>query len=239
MAPDTAPPVTSPDPPLVSVRSLGLSHGTRRILRDVDLDLEVGTQLALTGRSGSGKTTLLLVLAGLIRASEGRVSWPGLSPEPSVRRTEIAMVFQAPSLVAELTALENVSLPLRLAGTGRDSAAAASHEALQRLAADDLADALPAQLSGGQQQRVAIARALSGRYRLVLADEPTGALDRAHALEAALALRDAVAGAGGTLVLATHDLELSSLFTEQVAVTDGSVRRTTDRLVGPGPGRER
>ncbi len=94
---------------------------------------------------------------------------------------------------------------------------------LAEVGAADLADALPAQLSGGQQQRVAIARALAGGHRLVLADEPTGALDRAHAHEAVLALRDGVAATGGALLLATHDPELSALFDEQVALVDGGI----------------
>ncbi|MDX6357358.1 MAG: putative transport system ATP-binding protein, partial [Nocardioidaceae bacterium] len=99
----------------------------------------------------------------------------------------------------------------------------ASMRALSEVAAEDLADALPAQLSGGQQQRVAIARALAGDHRLVLADEPTGALDRSHAHEVALALRDAVAASGGALVLATHDPELAAMFDQQLAISDGSI----------------
>jgi len=136
------------------------------------------------------------------------------------------MVFQAPSLMPELTALENVVLPLRLRGAGREGAGKLALTALGNVAAADLAQALPSQLSGGQQQRVAIARALAGEHRLVLADEPTGALDRAHARAAVLALRDRVAATGGALVLATHDPELAELFDEQLAVVDGRIHES-------------
>ena len=212
---------------LVSTRGLGIRYGDTQVLHDVDLDVPPGSHLALTGRSGSGKTTLLLVAAGLLRPSRGTVSWPGLPADPVERRGQIGMVFQAPSLMPELTAVQNVTLPLRLRGATRSAATDAAQRALTLVAALDLADGLPAQLSGGQQQRVAIARALAGEHRLVLADEPTGALDRAHAHEAALALRDGVAASGGALVLATHDPELADMFDQQVAVQDGTLSHLT------------
>ena len=217
---------TDEDTPLVSTRSLGVRYGTTSILRDIDLDVSAGSHLALTGRSGSGKTTLLLVIAGLLPPSEGTVTWPGLAPDHAQRRGQIGMVFQAPSLMPEMTALQNVTLPLRLRGEARGPARAAALSALELVNAADLGDARPSQLSGGQQQRVAIARALAGQHRLVLADEPTGALDRAHAHEAALALREGVAATGGALVLATHDLELAEMFDQQLAVLDGTVSHT-------------
>jgi ABC-type lipoprotein export system ATPase subunit len=212
--------------PLVSASTVGVRYGATQILRDVDLDIAAGSHIALTGRSGSGKTTLLLVLAGLLAPTEGDVTWPGLSADRTERRGQIGMVFQAPSLMPELTALQNVTLPLRLRGTDRQHAEAAALVALGHVRAADLADALPPQLSGGQQQRIAIARALAGGHRLVFADEPTGALDRAHAHEAALALRDGVAATGGALVLATHDPELAELFDQQLAVADGTIRHS-------------
>lgn len=211
---------------LVSASCVGVRYGVTQILHDIDLDITAGSHVALTGRSGSGKTTLLLVLAGLLAPSEGSVTWPGLATNATQRRGQIGMVFQAPSLMPELTALQNVTLPLRLRRTDRQHAAAAALLALGNVAAADLADALPPQLSGGQQQRVAIARALAGGHRLVFADEPTGALDRAHAHKAALALRDGVAATGGALVLATHDPELAELFDQQLVVADGSIRHS-------------
>lgn len=212
---------------IVSVRSLSLRYAGETILRDVDLEVSPGSQLALTGRSGSGKTTLLLILAGLLPPSGGTVSWPGLAQGSAARRAEIGMVFQAPSLMPELSALENVTLPLRLRGATVTAAREAAVVALASVKAGDLALALPVQLSGGQQQRVAIARALAGRHRLVLADEPTGSLDRAHAVDAALALRDGVAATGGALIVATHDPDLAALFDQQLAVIDGTVTERT------------
>lgn len=206
-------------PPLVSARSLGVRFGTFEVFRGVNLDIESGARVALTGRSGSGKTTLLLALAGLLNPTEGRVRWPGLDVDPRVRRGQIGLVFQAPSLMPELTAMENVTLPLRLRGTGVAQARAAALTALDTVGVADAGDALPAQLSGGQQQRVAIARALAGGHRLVLADEPTGALDRVHAHQVAAALLDGVAAAGGALVIATHDLGLAAMLDHQITVT--------------------
>jgi putative ABC transport system ATP-binding protein len=209
--------------PLVRADSLGLSLGRLEILRGVDLVVAPGDHIAVSGRSGSGKSTLLLALAGLLRPTSGSVTWPGLSDEPERRRGEIGMVFQAPSLMPELTALQNVTLPLRLRGTSVEDAHAASVQALADVGAADYAQALPAQLSGGQQQRVAIARVLAGRHRLVLADEPTGALDHGHAEQVALCLRDGVAASGGGLVLATHDPELASMLDRTVTVLDGGL----------------
>ena len=206
---------------LVRARSLTLRYSGTDVLHGVGLDIAAGAQLAVTGRSGSGKTTLLLILAGLLAPTTGTVEWPGLAPDERRRRAEIGMVFQAPSLVTELSAVQNVTLPMRLRGADLRTAEAAADAALHMVGAADLADALPGQLSGGQQQRVAIARALAGRHRLVLADEPTGALDRAHAHEVALALKDAVAGTGGALVVATHDPELADMFDRSVSLADG------------------
>jgi putative ABC transport system ATP-binding protein len=204
---------------LARAEALGVRFGSTDVFTRVDLDVAAGSRIALTGRSGSGKTTLLLVLAGLLVPTTGRVYWPGLDPDPRRRRAQIGMVFQAPSLMPELTALENVTLPMRLRGTGAADARTSASAALATMGVADAADALPAQLSGGQQQRVAIARALAGNHRLVLADEPTGALDRAHAHQAALALRDGVTATGGALVIATHDPELAAMLDHQLVVT--------------------
>ena len=216
--------MTSDEAPVALATSVGLRYGSRQVLQGVHLAVPAGAQLVLTGRSGSGKTTLLLVLAGLITPSEGTVTWPGLATTPAERRRQIGVVFQAPSLMPELTASENVMLPLRLGGADVARSREETRRALDAVAATDLADALPSQLSGGQQQRVAIARALAGSHRLVLADEPTGALDRAHAREVALALRAGVAATGGALALATHDPELAASFEHRVDLLDGRLR---------------
>lgn len=208
---------------LVQAEAVGASYAKVEVLSDVDLVVDPGAHIAVTGRSGSGKSTLLLVLAGLLEPSRGVVTWPGLPADPRHRRAQIGMVFQAPSLMPELTALQNVTLPLRLRGMDVHAARGAAHRALTDVSGSDFADAHPAQLSGGQQQRVAIARVLAGRHRLVLADEPTGALDRVHARQVALALRDGVAASGGALLLATHDPELAEMFDQQLAIVDGNL----------------
>ncbi|MBV9369309.1 MAG: ATP-binding cassette domain-containing protein, partial [Frankiales bacterium] len=178
--------------PLLSAHRVVVTYPGADILRGVDVTLHAGSETALVGRSGSGKTSLLLALAGLLPPASGRVDWHGLT------RRDMGVVFQSPSLIPELSALENVALPLRLAGEldeyeARDRAATALGEL--GLASHD---ALPGHLSGGQLQRVAVARVLAARPRVVLADEPTGALDPENAmqvLDALRAHRDRVGGA--------------------------------------------
>ncbi|MCW2749548.1 MAG: transporter ATP-binding protein [Aeromicrobium sp.] len=209
--------------PVVRASSASFRLGRSDVLQSVDAEIVAGSQSAMTGRSGSGKTTLLLAFAGLIAPTSGTIDWPGLSTCEVQRREQIGMVFQAPSLMPELTALQNVTLPLRLRGIGIDEADERARVAMAEVNAADLRDAFGHELSGGQQQRVAIARVLAGRYRLVLADEPTGALDRAHALDVVRALRDSVAAFRGTLVLATHDLEISSMFDSHLMIDRGQL----------------
>ncbi len=213
-----------PTMPLVVATGIGLGYRNTPVLQDTSLTVEAGAELAVTGRSGSGKTTLLLVLAGLLRPDTGTVRWPGLDSDPRLRRAQIGLVFQAPSLLPELTAAENVALPLRLNGQSRPEAEAATHTALAAVGLADAAGAMPAQLSGGMQQRVAIARVLAGRPRLVLADEPTGALDRDSAFAALAALRDHTTGYGGTLVVATHDEDLAALLFHQAVLEQGRLK---------------
>lgn len=210
--------------PLVETDALGLDHGSTQVLAGITWSIAPGSQTVVTGRSGSGKSTLLLLLAGLINPTRGLVRWPGLSVDPHIRRGQIGMVFQAPSLMPELTALQNVTLPLRLRGISAENARTAATTALEAVASADLAEARPQQLSGGQQQRIAVARVLAGRHALVLADEPTGSLDRAHAHQVVQTLRDAVSAAGGALVLATHDNEIAATFGETINMGLSTVR---------------
>ena len=218
---------------LVDARGVGISFGTSTVLDDVSLTVELGDQLAVIGRSGSGKSTLLLALAGLLAIPRGEVSWPGLAVDPIERRAQLAMVFQAPSLIAELTAAQNIALPLRMRGRNRADAYAAAQDALADVGLGEAGDALPDELSGGQQQRVALARVLAGRPLVVLADEPTGSLDRDTGTQILEVLRAHVAAVGGALVMATHDVELAMAMPTLVELRDG---RLADPLpTGSGP----
>jgi ABC-type lipoprotein export system ATPase subunit len=221
----TPPPTTvTAGAPVVTAAGLCLGFGSTSVLADTNITVEAGAELALTGRSGSGKSTLLLVLAGLLTPQRGTVRWPGLDPDPAIRRSQIGLVFQAPSLLPELTAAENVALPLRLRGGTIEAAGKSTQAALAVVGLLDAADAMPAQLSGGMQQRVAVARVLAGSPLLVLADEPTGALDRDSAFTVLAALRDHVTATGGALVVATHDEDLAGLLAERAALQEGRVR---------------
>jgi ABC-type lipoprotein export system ATPase subunit len=211
--------------PIARAESANFTFGQTHILDEVDAEILAETQTVMTGRSGSGKTTLLLGLAGLIAPTAGTISWPSLSHDARHRRSQIGMVFQAPSLMPELSALQNVTLPLRLRGVPLDEAEVRAVDAMAVVSAADLGPAYPFEMSGGQQQRVAIARVLAGGHRLVLADEPTGALDRSHAHDVVRALRDSVAASGAALILATHDLEISAMFTHQLTIEDGRLVR--------------
>lgn len=213
---------------LVALRTNGLSvaYGQTHILRDLDLDLPVGAELALMGRSGSGKTTLLLVLAGLLPPTAGSVEWPQLDDHRQLRRHQVGLVFQAPSLLPELTAAENVALPLRLRGSTAAAARDAAATALAALDISGVAGALPVELSGGQQQRVAVARVLAGQHRLILADEPTGALDRDSAATVLQALREHAHRSGATLIVATHDAALAALLPDRAELSQGQLTLT-------------
>jgi ABC-type lipoprotein export system ATPase subunit len=210
---------------VVSASDLGIAYRGVPVIEGVNIEIARRGEVVISGRSGSGKTSLLLVLAGLIAPSTGVVAWPGLQRDDLLRRAQIAMVFQAPSLIPELTAVENVCLPLRLRGTNRVRSLQAALDALGRVGLGDAqAYVLPHELSGGEQQRVAVARSIATRPRLLLADEPSGSLDRATAAIVVAALRETVTQDGSSLVVATHDDEIAALFENQVAVEDRSVR---------------
>jgi putative ABC transport system ATP-binding protein len=218
--------------PLVQVRNLTLtvpsSAGPVNILRGIDLDIGQGEAVGLVGPSGSGKTSLLMVLAGLERATSGSVTLggqeiTGLSEDAlaELRRRRIGIVFQAFHLIPTMTALENVAVPLELAGDRNASARART--ALDEVGLSHRLTHLPGQLSGGEQQRVALARAFAPEPALLLADEPTGNLDHAtggSVIELLFALRRR---SGTTLLLITHDRDLAASCDRQVHLSDGQV----------------
>jgi ABC-type lipoprotein export system ATPase subunit len=171
--------------------------------------IHTGDRIALVGRSGSGKSTLLHLLAGLDSPTAGTISWPALGARETLRPAKIGVVFQSQSLLAPLTVLENVEIPLLLQHIDRREARKAASEALERVQLSSLAEKLPEELSGGQAQRVAVARALAARPQLLLADEPTGQLDHPTAQHLFDVLFDSLQGTDTALVVATHDMAIA------------------------------
>jgi ABC-type lipoprotein export system ATPase subunit len=195
--------------PLVVTRDLARTFGTGQTavvaVHGVTCQIAAGQQVALQGPSGSGKSTLLHLLAGLDEPTTGFIEWPAIGTRPQLRPGPVAVVFQAPSLMAALNVLENVSLPQLLAGIEPDDARRSAIAALGTLDLTPLASKLPEELSGGQAQRVAVARALAGSARLILADEPTGQLDLASGTLIIDCLIEVARSTGAGLVINTHD----------------------------------
>jgi putative ABC transport system ATP-binding protein len=200
-----------------------------RALRRVDLDVEAGEFVALVGPSGCGKSTLLHVVAGLDTASDGEVVVAGISLQEKheserarIRRSHIGMIFQFFNLLEEMSVVENVALPAAIAGAPRRAAERRARELIDLLGLGDKADDLPGVLSGGQRQRLAIARALANKPTLLLADEPTGALDSAGGLEI-LGLLRRLHAEGQTILLVTHDRDVAAASDRTVSMCDGRV----------------
>ena len=173
-------------------------------LQPASFAIRSGDRIALLGRSGSGKSTLLHLIAGLDTPTGGALSWPALGRNSALRPTYIGIVFQAPSLIPTLSVVENVEVPLLVAGH-TSSPHARAMAALEALDLAIIADKIPDELSGGQAQRVALARAIASKPRLVLADEPTGQLDQLIARQTVDALLESLKGRDTAVVVATHD----------------------------------
>ena len=212
-------------------------NGGRPALDAVRLEIAAGEAVAVMGPSGSGKSTLLNLVAGLDRPTRGMVTVAGeridrLS-ETGVarfRRQQIGMIFQFFNLLDDLTVADNVLLPAQLAGVPRAAARARVDELLAALRIAQHASAYPARLSGGERQRVAIARALVNRPAVLLADEPTGAVDSATGDEIAELLLD-LNESGQTLIVVTHNPELAERYAHRViTIADGHVRSDTGAL---------
>jgi putative ABC transport system ATP-binding protein len=210
-----------------------------RALRDVDLSVEPGELVAIMGPSGSGKSTLLTIAGSLEAATSGQVLVGGIdlssvsrSDQAKLRRRSIGYVFQDFNLLPGLTAAENVSLPLELDGTTAKAAREAGLEAMEELGVAGQAARFPDELSGGERQRVAIARAIVGERRLLLADEPTGALDSVNG-EAVMRLLRAATTRGVAGVVVTHEAHLASWAHRVVFLRDGHVVDQTVAPAGP------
>jgi ABC-type lipoprotein export system ATPase subunit len=184
-----------------------------------------GERIAVVGPSGSGKSTLLHLMAGLEVPTAGEVSWPELGG-PRGTPGRIGVVFQGPSLLPALDVAENVALPLVLAGVADRAAIELALRSLDEIGIGWLAAALPDRLSGGQAQRVAVARVLAGRPALVLADEPTGQLDRDTAAALVDTLLRVTARLGAAVVIATHDPAVAARLDRAWTMRDGRLRTT-------------
>jgi putative ABC transport system ATP-binding protein len=206
-------------------------YGRALVLDDVSFEVAPGELVALSGRSGSGKTTLLQLLGSLDTPTSGTIRVDDievqrLTSPAQFRRDVVGFVFQLHYLLPSLSAQQNIELPLVAAHVGRAERAQRSQALLEEVGLGDRARALPSDLSGGERQRIAVARALAGRPRLILADEPTGALDSTAAANVWKLLAGVRDNRGTTVIIASHDQALAEH-------TDRALRIVDGRLVGP------
>ena len=216
----------------VVCEQVGIEVAGRRLLAGIDLEVEAGRSLAIIGPSGSGKSTLLNAVAGIVSATSGRIVLAGTelstlrgAARARFRLDHIGIVFQFGELLPEFTAAENVALPLRFRGWQRGRATEASIAALEQVGLEAFADAETEVLSGGERQRVAVARALAGSPSVLIADEPTGSLDRTNADAIADLLIAAARRAGTALLVATHDPLVASRCSAIAELNDGALHQ--------------
>ncbi len=215
-------------------KTYGSGASAFQALKGVDFRVNAGEFVMLSGPSGSGKTTLLSILGCVLTATSGRVRLMGEDISrategdlPRLRREYIGFVFQAHNLIASLTAQENVSLLLEMRGYETSAARAASGKLLDDVGLGEKLKSKPADLSGGQRQRVAIARALAGSPPIILADEPTAALDAQNGLKVTETLRALAKEHGHTVVVVTHDSRIFHLADRIVHIEDGLIQEPT------------
>lgn len=222
--------------PILQAISLEKSFGATKALRGADFAVNAGELVAIMGPSGSGKSTLLHCLAGIITPNSGEVRFGGtklndLNEEERtrLRREKFGFVFQFGQLVPELTAIENVALPLLLAGKKRDEAFASAEPWFERLGVSGLEHRRAGEISGGQGQRIALARSLIMKPRVLFADEPTGSLDTISGEKVMELLVAAAKQEGTTVILVTHDVRVAAYADREVVVRDGRVTTGADR----------
>ncbi|TFD71082.1 ABC transporter ATP-binding protein [Cryobacterium sp. Hb1] len=215
---------------LIQARGLRKSFGTTDALRGIDLDIHRGEVIAVMGPSGSGKSSLLHCLAGVLVPDGGTVIVDGITVSAlnearrsALRLTEFGFVFQFGQLLPDLTAVDNITIPLLLGGMRRRQALKEAHGWLDRLGLETAAAKLPGELSGGEAQRIAIARALVAHPSVLFADEPTGSLDSLAAENVLTAMLELVRQAGTTLVMITHDPRTAAYADREIIVRDGQL----------------
>lgn len=215
---------------MLEARHVSLSYGATQALRDVNLRIEPGANVALMGASGSGKSSLLHCLGGVILPDDGSIELDGIDltglsdrERSRLRLERIGVVFQFGDLVPELTLVENVMLPLQLLGRRTPDARRRATELLGLLGIAELADSRTGAVSGGEAQRAAVARAMVHEPKVVLADEPTGALDSINAEAVLDALVEMTRSVGTTLLVVTHDNVVASHLDTLVTMHDGAI----------------
>lgn len=223
---------------ILSARDLVKSYGKTTALRGVSVDIRRGEILAIMGPSGSGKSTLLHALAGIELPDSGTVTYFGSAPADAevqprelttlsdndrtrLRREDFGFVFQFSQLIPELTALDNIAVPLLLGGTKKRAAYATAYRWLERVGLADHAKALPGEMSGGEAQRIAIARALSPHPSILFADEPTGSLDSLNSEYVMSGLVQLAREHAMTVVLVTHEPTIAAYADREIIVRDG------------------
>ncbi len=211
-------------------KSFSTVNGQLQVLHDIDLHVQLGQRIAVVGSSGAGKTTLMHIMGGLDHPSSGDVFFEGKdlfalkgSELDAFRNKAIGFVFQFHQLLPEFTALENVMMPLLIAGNSRTKARLPATEILTEVGLKDRMDHKPGALSGGEQQRVAIARALIQKPRLLLADEPTGNLDRSTSEEIFDLLDKLHCSHNLTMVIVTHNDQIAEQMDRVLRIEDGSI----------------
>jgi lipoprotein-releasing system ATP-binding protein len=213
-------------------KSYALDRTTLEVLRGIDLEVRRGAFISIVGASGSGKSTLLHILGGLDRPSAGRVLWSGrdiagLKEEDLARTrgTNVGFVFQFHHLLGEFSALENVMIPMMIAGASGPDARRRASDLHNEVGLDSRSDHRPGELSGGEQQRVAVARALANAPAVLMADEPTGNLDSESGARLIDLLSQLNAARAQTVLVVTHDEHLASRATLRYRMADGRIER--------------
>jgi putative ABC transport system ATP-binding protein len=229
---------------IIEARGVVKSFGQTPALRGAAIAAGAGEIVAVMGPSGSGKSTLLHCLAGILVPDEGEVWFGGQrldimseTGRSGLRRDRFGFVFQSGQLVPELTAEENVALPLLLGGTRRTAALQRARAWLGRLGLDGLGDRRSGELSGGQAQRVALARGMVASPEVLFADEPTGSLDSVSGELVMSLMTGAAREQGTTVILVTHDARVAAYADREVIVRDGTVGSLTEVTASPGQAR--
>lgn len=226
----------SPKNARLCIRDITKSYNSAPVLTGISLNIEPGETVAVMGPSGSGKSTLLHCMSGVLLPDDGDVIFGDTkinslsdADRSALRLHDFGFVFQDGQLLPELTARENVALPMILQGKKRSTSLALADDVLSRLGLKDLTRRRPGQMSGGQAQRVAIARAMAGEPGVIFADEPTGALDQSTGHEVMQQLIALVEQTGTTLVMVTHDVKVADWCRRRVEIRDGLIH--DDRLL--------